>query len=412
MERSLQHIEVPSRNRVTPAGPPPGPTGGILLLGPDLKIRSVNQTILDLLGYDRSHLLGKPIAAVLGRPRRSEIRSLSELFAGTADVRTELALYAGDRSPVAVSFRCTTLLDAAGRPTVLCQVDPLATDPRPRPFDVYACLERILDPIRRSSPRPVRLDLDIAPNIPSSLRGEPAILRATLSPAIRKATRDLGRGRIVVGVRLENNLDLIKESSRILRLRFTTMRDTGGLETLEHSFTQAFQIPSARSTDAALLGLMRGKDAADPPRALSPRSLRILLVEADAADCARATRILETWGHRVDVASDGHRGVDLWESERFDLILIDVGAATDGGWLPETVRSRERGSGEHVPIIGMAGGGGRGEKRRSLLAGVDTAVGKPLVPGSLLQAIEEALDAAARGGGNSGTAGSMRRPLS
>lgn len=54
------------------------------------------------------------------------------------------------------------------------------------------------------------------------------------------------------------------------------------------------------------------------------RRLNILLAEDNIVNQKLAVKILEKWGHRVVVASNGKEAIEKLEGERLDLVLMDV----------------------------------------------------------------------------------------
>src|SRR6185295_12116223 len=59
------------------------------------------------------------------------------------------------------------------------------------------------------------------------------------------------------------------------------------------------------------------------PLPAGPR-LKILVAEDNVINQKVAVGILEKLGHRVVLADNGLNAVSLWESESFDLVLMDV----------------------------------------------------------------------------------------
>ena len=56
----------------------------------------------------------------------------------------------------------------------------------------------------------------------------------------------------------------------------------------------------------------------------SPKGLRILLAEDNAVNRELAVRILSKRGHVVTTANNGRRALEVFESRRFDVILMDM----------------------------------------------------------------------------------------
>ncbi len=75
---------------------------------------------------------------------------------------------------------------------------------------------------------------------------------------------------------------------------------------------------------------------------MSPRGLRVLLVEDDAELLSLLCEALRDEGHHVDVALDGQRGLHLGLTRPYDVVVIDRGLpALDGLDLLVRLRARD-----------------------------------------------------------------------
>jgi CheY-like chemotaxis protein len=78
-------------------------------------------------------------------------------------------------------------------------------------------------------------------------------------------------------------------------------------------------------------------------------------------------------------ASDGHEALDLWESERPHVVLIDVEMPKlDGIETTRMIRAREREIGGQVPIYGLTAHVMEQDVKRCLAAGMTGHIGKPV----------------------------------
>ncbi len=117
-------------------------------------------------------------------------------------------------------------------------------------------------------------------------------------------------------------------------------------------------------------------------------ALHVLVVEDDPATRIVVQTFLEDLGHRVTMAEDGFRGLDLAAREMPELVLIDIGLPGIDG--PETARRlRNLEGGSDIPIVAMSAHVFKGEVERHLSTGIDGYVGKPLTPQALRQAIDQ-----------------------
>ncbi len=122
------------------------------------------------------------------------------------------------------------------------------------------------------------------------------------------------------------------------------------------------------------------------------RLLRVLLAEDNIVNQRLAVRLLEKQGYTVVVAGDGAKALAALEHDRFDLVLMDVQMPVmDGVEATTAIRKKERGTGDHIPIVAMTAHAMSGDRQRFLESGMDGYVSKPIRPSVLLEAIENAL---------------------
>ena len=116
--------------------------------------------------------------------------------------------------------------------------------------------------------------------------------------------------------------------------------------------------------------------------------LRIALVDDDQDVRSLLKTLLETWGHEVEVAEDGRRGVDLVVERRPDVVLMDVGMpGMDGYEAARQIREQLR---EATPrMIAMTGFGGHAHRERAHQAGFDAHLVKPAYPDDLMAVLSE-----------------------
>ncbi|MGD8237223.1 MAG: response regulator, partial [Armatimonadota bacterium] len=122
--------------------------------------------------------------------------------------------------------------------------------------------------------------------------------------------------------------------------------------------------------------------------------LRVLLAEDNVFNQRLAVRLLEKRGHTVVVADDGLEAVAAWETEPFDVILMDVQMpAMDGFEATAAIREAERQSSAdaaqpiHVPIVALTAHAMKGDRERCLEAGMDGYVPKPIRPQVLFDTV-------------------------
>lgn len=113
--------------------------------------------------------------------------------------------------------------------------------------------------------------------------------------------------------------------------------------------------------------------------------LEILVVEDN--DDARDTLqlLLELEGHRVRVAGNGARAVDVAVTAPLDVALIDIGLPDlDGYEVARQIRTKR---GERVYLVALTGYGQPDDRQRAMEAGFDAHLVKPVDPDDLLKAL-------------------------
>jgi osomolarity two-component system sensor histidine kinase NIK1 len=92
----------------------------------------------------------------------------------------------------------------------------------------------------------------------------------------------------------------------------------------------------------------------------TPLPLEILLAEDNIVNQKLAVRILEKFGHKVKIVSNGKLAVEAFEKKAFDMILMDVQMPIMGGFeATQKIREIEHTSGSrsHIPIIALTAHG-------------------------------------------------------
>jgi two-component system cell cycle response regulator DivK len=117
---------------------------------------------------------------------------------------------------------------------------------------------------------------------------------------------------------------------------------------------------------------------------------RILVVE-DQEDNRQIIRdLLTSAGYELVEAVDGEEGVRLAESERPDLILMDIQLPVLDGH-EATRRIKQNPELRHIPIIVVTSYALSGDDRKAMAAGSDGYMAKPFSPRQLLATIRKFL---------------------
>jgi CheY-like chemotaxis protein len=103
------------------------------------------------------------------------------------------------------------------------------------------------------------------------------------------------------------------------------------------------------------------------------------VAEDNALNQKLIERILQRDGHSVKIAENGRICCEMYASEPFDLILMDMQMPEMSGLEATTsIRQQENGSGSRVPIIALTANTTPEDRRSCLDAGMDEVLPKPV----------------------------------
>lgn len=117
---------------------------------------------------------------------------------------------------------------------------------------------------------------------------------------------------------------------------------------------------------------------------------KILLVEDNEMNRDMLSRRLHRKGFEVVIAVDGEQAVIMAQSERPDLILMDMSLPVIDGW-EATRRVRADNTTSHIPIIALTAHAMSGDREKALNAGCDEYDTKPIELPRLLEKIDALL---------------------
>lgn len=119
---------------------------------------------------------------------------------------------------------------------------------------------------------------------------------------------------------------------------------------------------------------------------------KLLLVEDNEINLAVAREMLEPAGYAIRHAGNGLEALSLFQSEPFDLVLMDLNLPEmDGYTTTGLIREYEHTRGKSVPIIAITAKAIPGEKERCLGAGLNDYLRKPFRKEELLTLINRYL---------------------
>ncbi len=120
-------------------------------------------------------------------------------------------------------------------------------------------------------------------------------------------------------------------------------------------------------------------EAEEPDRQKTPPTpqYRILVVDDNRLNAQSTAIALSLMGHDLATACDGNEGIELARTFRPEVILMDIGLPEMNGH--ETARRiRQEPGGKNIVLIAVTGYGQEEDRRRSLEAGFDYHLVKPL----------------------------------
>jgi len=114
------------------------------------------------------------------------------------------------------------------------------------------------------------------------------------------------------------------------------------------------------------------------------KPIQILVAEDDPKILTGLVDMLESEGYRAAPAIDGEQALKLFESKKFDLVLLDIMMPSKSGYdVCRAIRSQD----ERVPIIMLTAKGQEIDKVVGLQLGADDYVTKPFGVNELLARI-------------------------
>ncbi len=140
----------------------------------------------------------------------------------------------------------------------------------------------------------------------------------------------------------------------------------------EFSFTVPFQVGDPERIKPT-------RRAAQPSQKGQPQ--HILLVEDNAANVSVARALLNKLGHRMTLAENGQEALEALREMSFDTVLMDLEMPDmDGLEATRRIRAGEAGKeASEVPIIAMTAHALTGYREKSLEAGMNDYLSKPVV---------------------------------
>ncbi|MFT3973044.1 MAG: ATP-binding protein [Amaricoccus sp.] len=299
-------------------------------------------------------------------------------------------------------------------------------------FSPATVVQKVADLLREGAERKgLVLDVELAPDLPDEVIGDPHRLRQVLINLVGNAIKFTEEGGI--RVRLErggagtlacmvqdSGLGIAPELQGCLFDRFTQGRDIArrhGGSGLGLAISRALvelmggelmveSTPGVGSTFRFTIACRDSSDAlvapvADPVLLVVPETApagprmgpaRVLVVEDNAVNQLLVSKLLTRAGHEATIAADGEAALAHLRSRPFDVVLMDVQLPGMDG-ITVTRALRELASPAcNLPVIALTANAMAGDRDRYLAAGMDDYVSKPIVAADLFAAIARQLD--------------------
>jgi PAS domain S-box-containing protein len=288
------------------------------------------------------------------------------------------------------------------------------------PFALPQTIEETLKTLQsRASQKGLALQSSLQPDLPSDVVGDPVRLGQVLTNLCDNAIKFTGQGGVYVAV----SAVLAEDGGHTLLF---DVRDTGiGIppdkqQGVFEAFSQADTSTTRRfggtglglTICARLVELMGGRIWVDSVEgqgstfhftlkvqaaqaaarsapvgtALVPdpgHALQVLLVEDHPINQMLATTLLKKWGHSVVLAKNGQEAVDLFGTQDWDIVLMDMQMPVMGGLeATRQIRAAEQ-AGRHTPILAMTANAMEADRQACMAAGMDDHLAKPFNAQSL-----------------------------
>jgi signal transduction histidine kinase/HPt (histidine-containing phosphotransfer) domain-containing protein len=290
-------------------------------------------------------------------------------------------------------------------------------------FNVHTIFDDLISIVgHRIAEKGLELRMDVGPELPAHLTGDPLRLSQVLLNLTNNAVKFTPAGFVAVHARV------VEQSGDDVRVRFaiedsgvgltdeqcarlfrpfvqadsSTTRQFGGtglglsiskrLVELMGGDIGVDSAPGRGSTFWFTVRFKRATGAEQAPLATSAappgrlRGARVLLAEDNPINQQVAMELLQAAGAAVDVASNGQEAVDAVRARPYDAVLMDLQMPVmDGLQAARAIRATPRMQG--LPIIAMTASVMAGDRDRCLDAGMNDHISKPINVDQLMDAM-------------------------
>ena len=143
---------------------------------------------------------------------------------------------------------------------------------------------------------------------------------------------------------------------------------------------------AAKPTGITISNEFSGKEVEDKPH----DQINILVAEDNVVNQRLVKELLSRKSYQVTIVENGLKIFDVLENTRFDAILMDIQMPImDGLEATSIIREIEKGTGKHIPIIGITAYAVKADKEKCVSAGMDDYMSKPFVKEEFYKMIEK-----------------------
>ena len=363
-----------------------------------------------------------------------EMRTPMNAILGMADLLSESSLHDEQRGYVDIFQKAgANLLALINDILDLAKVESGRFELESIDFDLQALLDKIIEMmLSRAQDHGLRLTLEILPDVPSGLVGDPNRLRQILLNLIGNALKFTERGSVTLRVELDpggtpgwlrfnvidTGIGIAADQSELIFDRFTqadssTTRQYGGtglglaiskgfaelmggqlgcISELGKGSTFYLALPFGSRSEVAIPVGAVAQTAVIPADKIGAREgiTRVLLAEDSEYNVLLIRAYLKNSGIDLEVAENGKIAVEKVISCRPDLILMDLQMPVmDGLEATRAIRQAEERTGARpIPILALTADAGQETVARSLFAGCSEHLSKPIKRTALLDAID------------------------
>lgn len=122
------------------------------------------------------------------------------------------------------------------------------------------------------------------------------------------------------------------------------------------------------------------------------KDINVLVAEDNIVNQRLVKELLVRKSYNVTMVENGLKIFDVLENKKFDIILMDIQMPImDGLEATSIIREIEKGTGRHIPIIGITAYAVKADKEKCISAGMDDYMSKPFVKEEFYRMIEKYL---------------------